>query len=196
VVGHLDDLDWSEVVKTAQRNWIGRSEGLRFRLGVEGRPDVEIAVFTTRPDTIFGMTYVVLAPEHPLVDQLTADDRRAAVEAYREQVRYTSKLERLAGSHGKSGEFIGAYAINPINQERVLIWVADYVLMGYGAGAIMAVPAHDERDFAFAQAFGLPIRQVIVPHHQVREAALVRAYTEPGLVVESGQFSGTSSEKA
>jgi leucyl-tRNA synthetase len=196
LLDHLDDLDWSEVVKTAQRNWIGRSEGLRFRLPVEGRPGVEIPVFTTRPDTIFGMTYVALAPEHPLIDQLTAGDRRAAVDAYREQVRHTPKLERLAGSRGKSGEFIGAYAINPINQERVPIWAADYVLMGYGAGAIMAVPAHDERDFAFAQAFGLPIRQVIAPHRRASEAELAHAYTEPGLVVDSGPFSGTSSEEA
>ena len=196
LLDHLDDLDWSEVVKTAQRNWIGRSEGLRFRLPVQGQPDIDIPVFTTRPDTIFGMTYVVLAPEHPLVDQLTSDDCRAAVDAYREQVRYRSKLERLAGSRGKSGEFIGAYAINPINQERVPIWVADYVLMGYSAGAIMAVPAHDERDFAFAQAFGLPIRQVIVPHRQISAGELAHAYTEPGLMVDSGPFSGTSSEEA
>jgi leucyl-tRNA synthetase len=196
LLDNLDHIDWSEVVKTAQRNWIGRSEGLRFRLPVEGRTDVEIPVFTTRPDTIFGMTYVVLAPEHPLVDQLTVGDRRAAVEAYREQVRLISKQERLAGSRGKSGEFIGAYAINPINQERVPIWVADYVLMGYGTGAIMAVPAHDERDYAFAQAFGLPIRQVVVPHHQEREPELIQAYTEPGLVVDSGPFSGSSSAQA
>jgi len=196
LLDNLEHIDWSEVVKTAQRNWIGRSEGLRFSLPVEGRPDVDIPVFTTRPDTIFGMTYVVLAPEHPLVDQLTAADRRAALDAYREQVRHTSRLERLAGSPGKSGEFIGAYAINPINQERVPIWVADYVLMGYGAGAIMAVPAHDERDFAFAQAFGLPIRQVIVPHGQGRAAELAHAYAEPGLLVDSGPHSGTSTEEA
>jgi leucyl-tRNA synthetase len=199
LLDHLDDLDWSEVVKTAQRNWIGRSEGLRFRLHVEGRPDVDIPVFTTRPDTIFGMTYVVLAPEHPLVDQLTAAGRRGAVDAYRERVRHTSELDRLSGARGKSGEFIGAYAVNPINRERVPIWVADYVLMGYGTGAIMAVPAHDERDFAFAQAFGLPIRQVIVPHRQaapITKDELASTYTERGLVVDSGPFSGTSSEDA
>jgi leucyl-tRNA synthetase len=139
---------------------------------------------------------VVLAPEHSLVDQLTTDERRAAVDAYREQVRHTTKLERLSGTRGKSGEFIGAYAINLVNQERVPIWVADYVLMGYGAGAIMAVPAHDERDFAFAQAFGLPVRQVIVPHGQGSQAELTQAYTEPGLVVDSGPYSGISSEEA
>jgi leucyl-tRNA synthetase len=196
LLNNLEVIDWSEVVKTAQHNWIGRSEGLRFRLPVEGQPGVDIPVFTTRPDTIFGITYVVLAPEHPLVEQLTTADRRAAVEAYREQVRHTSRQERLAGSRGKSGEFIGAYAINPINQERVPIWVADYVLMGYGAGAIMAVPAHDERDYDFAQAFGLPIRQVVVPQRQAGEADLAQAYTEPGLLIDSGQFSGASSEAA
>jgi leucyl-tRNA synthetase len=196
LLDHLEVIDWSEVVKTAQRNWIGRSEGLRFRLPVEGQPGVDISVFTTRPDTVFGITYVVLAPEHPLVEQLTTADRRAAVEAYREQVRHTSRQERLAGAHGKSGEFIGAYAINPINQERVPIWVADYVLMGYGAGAIMAVPAHDERDYEFAQAFGLPIRQVVVPQRQAGEADLAQAYTEPGLLIDSGQFSGASSVAA
>ncbi|HET9223645.1 MAG TPA: leucine--tRNA ligase, partial [Roseiflexaceae bacterium] len=196
LLDNLEVIDWSKVVKTAQRQWIGRSEGLRFGLPVEGQPGIEIPVFTTRPDTIFGVTYVVLAPEHPLVDQLTSDDRRAAVAAYREQVRHTSRQERLAGARGKSGEFIGAYAINPINRERVPIWVADYVLMGYGSGAIMAVPAHDERDYAFAQAFGLPIRQVVVPRHQPSEAELTQAYIEPGLLIDSGQFSGVSSEEA
>jgi leucyl-tRNA synthetase len=197
LLDHLPTLDWSEVVKTAQRNWIGRSEGLRFRLPVEGRPGIDIPVFTTRPDTIFGMTYVVLAPEHPLAEQLTTADRRAAVDAYREQARRTSELERLSGARGKSGEFTGAYAVNPINGERVPVWVADYVLMGYGTGAIMAVPAHDERDFAFAQAFGLPIRQVIVPHGQEADAdAATSAYTASGMLVASGPYSGTASEVA
>ncbi|MFL5801867.1 MAG: leucine--tRNA ligase [Roseiflexaceae bacterium] len=199
LLDHLDHLDWSEVVKKAQRKWIDRSEGLRFQLPVEGRPGVAIPVFTTRPDTLFGMTYVALAPEHPLVDQLTSEDRRAAVAAYREQVRRTSERERQSGARGKSGEFTGAYAINPINQERVPIWVADYVLSSYGTGAIMAVPAHDERDYAFAQAFDLPIRQVIMPQRQAAASeatAPAAAFTEPGLLVDSGPFNGTVSAEA
>jgi leucyl-tRNA synthetase len=196
LLNNLEHLDWSDVVKTAQRNWIGRSEGLRFSLSVDGRPEIAIPVFTTRPDTVFGMTYVVLAPEHPLVEQLATADRRAAVVRYREQARRASELDRLSGARGKSGEFTGAYAVNPGNGERVPIWVADYVLMGYGTGAIMAVPAHDDRDFAFAQAFGLPIRRVITPAGQGADgdaAPPAAAYTEPGRLIDSGQFSGAAS---
>ena len=197
LLDNLDRIDWSEVVKTAQRNWIGRSEGLRFRLPVEGQPDVQIPVFTTRPDTIFGVTYVVLAPEHPLVARVTTADRRAAVERYREQARRVSELERVSGARGKSGEFTGAYAVNPVSGERVPIWVADYVLMSYGTGAIMAVPAHDERDFAFARAFGLPVRQVVVPAGQATAGGPPEAaYPEPGVVVDSGPFSGAPSAEA
>jgi leucyl-tRNA synthetase len=191
---NLDWLDWSEVIKTAQRNWIGRSEGLQFRLPVEGHPDAEIPVFTTRPDTVFGMTYVVLAPEHPLVERLVSPENKAAVDAYRAEVRMKSELDRIIGSREKSGEFIGAYAINPVNGERLPIWIADYVLATYGTGAIMAVPAHDERDFEFAQAFGLPIRQVIVPAESSDPSAeLTEAYIGTGTMVESGPFSGSPS---
>jgi leucyl-tRNA synthetase len=154
-------LEWPERVVTMQRNWIGRSTGVEFRLAVDAHPGTEIAVFTTRIDTVFGMTYVVLAPEHPLVDQLTTPENRTKVAAYQEYARRQSEIERLSLEKDKTGEFLGSYAINPFNGERVPIWIADYVLTTYGTGAIMAVPGHDERDFAFAQKFGLPIREVI-----------------------------------
>jgi leucyl-tRNA synthetase len=186
---NLDHIDWSEKVKTAQRNWIGRSEGLEFAIPVAGHPAVTIPVFTTRPDTVFGMTYVVLAPEHPLVDVLVSSDRRAAVEAYQAQARTKGEIERQRTDRTKSGEFIGAYAINPANQEQIPIWIADYVLASYGTGAIMAVPAHDERDYEFAQAFDLPIREV-VSGGDMRTAA----YVEPGTLVNSGRFTGMANE--
>jgi len=158
----LDDLallDWPESLKAMQRNWIGRSEGAEVRFETEGRD--EITVFTTRPDTLFGATYMVLAPEHPLVEKLTTADQREAVAAYRKAASSKSDLERTELAKEKTGAFTGAYAINPVNDERVPIWIADYVLMGYGTGAIMAVPAHDERDWEFAKAHDLPIRKVV-----------------------------------
>ena len=209
LLDHLDQLDWSEVVKTTQRNWIGRSEGLTFDLSVDGRAE-KITVFTTRPDTIFGMTYVVLAPENPLVDHLTTQEQRLAVESYRSATRHKSELERLAeGMHAKTGEFIGAYAVNPINGERVPIWIADYVLQTYGSGAIMAVPGHDERDYAFAKTFNLPIRQVVVPSSSRGQTLKVNSgvdkndvadlkgpYTEAGYLIDSGIFSELPSKEA
>jgi len=159
----LDDIEWPERVKTMQRNWIGKSHGVEFKLQVAGHDDLEIPVYTTRVDTVFGMTYVVLAPEHPLVDVLVSADHVAEVRDYQEQARRVSEIERLSTEREKTGVFIGAEAINPANGERVSIWVADYVLATYGTGAIMAVPAHDERDFEFARKFGLPIREVIRP---------------------------------
>ncbi len=192
----FSELEWPERVITMQRNWIGRSEGVEFRLAVEGHPGVEIAVFTTRIDTVYGMTYVVLAPEHPLVEQLTVPAQRAAVAAYQEQARRQSEIERLSLEREKTGVPLGTYAINPFNGERVPIWIADYVLLTYGTGAIMAVPAHDERDFAFAQKFGLPIREVIRPPGQTEAAPLTAAYVEPGIMVNSGPFDGLPSEEA
>ncbi len=186
----LDALDWSESIKLMQRNWIGRSTGASVRFAVEGHDDLDIEVFTTRPDTLFGATYMVLAPEHPLVDVITAnqwpDDALAndfanndldawkgvfgasdpppdAVRRYRAFAASKTDLERQADTKEKTGVFVGAFAINPTNDARIPIFVADYVLMGYGTGAIMAVPAHDERDFAFARAFDLPIVPVIRP---------------------------------
>ncbi len=161
----LDGLDWPERVKTMQRNWIGRSEGAQFELVVQGKDDVKLEVFTTRPDTGFGVTFAVLAPEHPLVDTLTTEDHREEVEVLRSEAARQSDLDRQSGHGdlGKAGAFTGSYVINPFNGEPVPVYVADYVLMGYGTGAIMAVPAEDERDWAFAKAHGLPIVRTTEP---------------------------------
>src|SRR6059036_3291622 len=156
---NLDRLDWSESTRTLQRNWIGRSEGAE--LVFETPAGQKITVFTTRPDTIFGATYMVLAPEHPLVDALTADEQRRMVNAYRREVQAKDVVSRKVGEKAKTGVFLGSYARNPATGEAVPVWVADYVLMEYGTGAIMAVPAHDRRDFEFATAFQLPIRRVV-----------------------------------
>ncbi|MBX7206835.1 MAG: class I tRNA ligase family protein [Verrucomicrobiaceae bacterium] len=160
LIDELDGLDWPESIKLLQRNWIGRSEGAHVTFKVDGI-DETITVFTTRPDTLFGATYMVLAPEHRLVDEITSEEQLPAVEEYREKTARKSDLERTELAKEKSGVFTGAYAINPVNNERIPIWIADYVLMGYGTGAIMAVPAHDERDFEFAKKFELPIKQVV-----------------------------------
>ena len=156
----LELVNWPESIKEQQRNWIGRSEGaeVEFRSQESG---VSIRVFTTRPDTLFGATYMVLAPEHPLVEKVTTSEQRAAVIAYREEAQRKSELERTQLEKEKTGVFTGGYAINPVNNEKIPIWVADYVMMGYGTGAIMAVPAHDTRDFEFAKKFELPIRHVV-----------------------------------
>ena len=158
----LSGLDWPESIKLLQRNWIGRSEGAEvdFRLP---RQKAKITVFTTRPDTLFGATYMVLAPEHELVDKITTVAQRAAVDAYRNEVAQKSDLERTNLAKEKTGVFTGGFAINPVNDQKVPIWIADYVLSSYGTGAIMAVPAHDERDFEFAEKFGLEIREVVEP---------------------------------
>ena len=188
--GHAK-ADFPATTVTLQRNWIGRSEGAEIAFRAEAGP--EIRVFTTRPDTLFGATYLVLAPEHPIVAQVTTPDRRAAVAAYAEQARTKRELERVAAEREKTGVFTGGYAINPANGERIPIWVADYVLMGYGTGAIMAVPAHDERDYAFARAHALPIRVVIAAP---TPAEVPGAYTGEGVLVNSGPFDGMPSQEA
>ena len=160
LIDELEPLDWPESIKLLQRNWIGKSEGAEVDFTLNGKT---ITVYTTRPDTLFGATYMVLSPEHPLVDTITTPEQKDAVEQYRAQCASKSDLERTDLSKEKTGVFTGAYAVNPANGEQVPVWIADYVLMGYGTGAIMAVPAHDERDFAFAQVFGLPIPQVVQP---------------------------------
>ncbi|MBN1824689.1 MAG: leucine--tRNA ligase [Candidatus Eisenbacteria bacterium] len=158
----LGDVEWPESIKMMQRNWIGRSEGAMVEFPVEGT-EASIPVFTTRPDTLFGATYMVLAPEHELVDRITAGDQKDAVDVYRREAASKSDVDRQVEAKTKSGVPTGAFAVNPTTGERIPIWIADYVLMGYGTGAIMAVPAHDQRDFEFAKQFGLPIRPVVTP---------------------------------
>ena len=160
LINDLDLIDWPEPIKIMQRNWVGRSEGAMVDFAVNDSDDL-ISVYTTRPDTLFGATYMVLAPEHPLVETLTTDDCRAAVNQYRAEAASRSDVDRMAETKEKTGVFTGAYAINPVNGEGIPIWIADYVLTGYGTGAIMAVPAHDSRDFEFAKTFDLPIVQVV-----------------------------------
>jgi leucyl-tRNA synthetase len=160
LINELEGLDWPEGIKLVQRNWIGRSEGAEVDFKVDSN---KIRVFTTRPDTLYGATYMVLAPEHSLVDQIVSEEQWPAVREYRERTARKSDLERTELSKEKTGIFTDAFAINPVNNERIPIWIADYVLLGYGTGAIMAVPAHDERDLEFARKFDLPIRQVVQP---------------------------------
>ncbi len=186
-----DDLDWTEMVKTMQKNWIGRSVGAEVEFAVEGRDDV-ITVFTTRPDTLFGATYVALAPEHPLVSHLVNADTRAKVESYIQAAQKKSDVERQENKD-KTGVFTGSYAINPVNGQKLPIWVADYILGGYGTGAIMAVPAHDERDLEFAEKFNLPVVQVIDKPENSADAG---CYTGEGELINSGDFDGLRSEEA
>jgi leucyl-tRNA synthetase len=160
LIADLDGLDWPESIKLLQRNWIGRSEGAEVEFSIENTPH-RVRVFTTRPDTLFGATYLVLAPEHALVNPITSAPQKAAVSAYQDACRSKSDLERTDLAKTKTGVFTGAYAINPVNNERIPVWIADYVLTGYGTGAIMAVPAHDARDLEFARMFNLPVRQVV-----------------------------------
>jgi leucyl-tRNA synthetase len=180
LLDELDSLDWPESIKILQRNWIGRSEGAQATFRIDGLEEA-ISVFTTRPDTLFGATYVVLAPEHPLVDRVTIPEQRVAVTAYREKVSAKSDLERTDLAKEKTGIFTGGYAVNPVNQEKIPIWIADYVLISYGTGAIMAVPGHDERDFEFAEKFGLEIRYVVEP-----PAPADACFTGDGVAKNSG----------
>lgn len=192
----LEKMDWSEITKSAQKNWIGRSEGanIRFKVSDKGQTTrdrgSEFEVFTTRPDTLFGCTYCVLAPEHELVSEIVTPEQRPAVARYIQEAAAKSELERKENKE-KTGVFSGAYAVNPANGEEVPIWIADYVLAGYGFGAIMAVPAHDERDFEFAKKFDLPIREVIAGGDINDEA-----YTGDGALINSGQFDGMASVEA
>jgi len=188
-------IQWPERVVTLQRNWIGRSEGVEFAIPVRDHPGVTFRVFTTRPDTVFGMTFCVLAPEHPLVDRLVTPDRRAEVEAYKFKAARESDIERLSTEKERDGVFIGAYAINPMNGAAVPIYIADYVLLTYGTGAIMGVPAHDDRDFDFARKYGLPIPVVVAPPGWDGQP-LTAAYLGEGTMVNSGEFDGLPSAVA
>lgn len=186
----LDLLDWPESLKDMQRNWIGRSEGAEVTFNIEGH-DGTFTVFTTRPDTLYGATYAVLAPEHALVDKITTDGQQEAVQSYIDKVKSKSDLERTDLAKEKTGVFTGAYAINPANGEKMPIWIADYVLVSYGTGAIMAVPAHDERDYEFAKEFDLPIKEVVAGGDVDKEA-----YTGDGEHVNSGFLNGLNKEDA
>ncbi len=196
------NLDWPEHILAMQRNWIGRSEGVEFSIKVAGHPGTQFRVFTTRPDTVYGMTFAVLAPEHPLVDQIVLPEQQASVAAYVEQARRVTEIERLSADRGPDGVFTGAYGVNPVNGQHVPIFVADYVLAGYGTGAIMAVPAHDQHDYAFAQRYGLPIIEVIQPSSvhpadgQQEETDAEKAYEGEGLMIHSGPFNGQASAEA
>ena len=195
----LDDLalleHWPTKVRVMQTNWIGRSEGAEVEFPLAAAEGESVRIYTTRPDTLFGATFMVLAPEHPLVPKITAPERRVEVDAYIERARKATEIDRLSTEREKSGVATGAFAINPVNDEHVPIWIADYVLMTYGTGAIMAVPAHDGRDFEFAKKFGLEIREVIAqptgPQGQLKEA-----YIGPGTLVNSGEFDGLDTKTA
>jgi leucyl-tRNA synthetase len=204
LLSDLETLDWPEHILAMQRNWIGRSEGVEFEMAVADSPspakrgrgpggEDSFTVYTTRPDTVCGMTFAVLAPEHPLVERITTLEHSAEVTAYCEDAVRRSELDRLQS--GRDGVFTGAYGVNPVNGQRVPIYVADYVLMGYGGGAIMAVPAHDARDFEFARRNRIPVPVVIAPPDWDGEP-LATAYTAPGTTVNSGQWDGLPSQEA
>lgn len=184
----LDDLDWPEKTKAMQKHWIGKSTGSEVTFKLADK-DLSFNVFTTRVDTLYGVSYVVLAPENPLVDEITTEEYKEQVEAYKEAAKKQSDIERQSITREKTGVFTGSYAINPINGKQVPIWVADYVLATYGTGAVMAVPAHDERDYAFADKFNLPIQKVI-------EGGSEELFTEDGILVNSDEFNGLSSAEA
>src|SRR5438874_8563235 len=201
LIDELEGLDWPEGIKLLQRNWIGRSEGAEIRFPVSGVVDpgaatsdrgYNITVFTTRPDTLYGATYMVLAPEHSLVDLIVTEEQWPAVREYRERTARKSELERTDLAKEKTGVFTGAFAINPVTNEKIPIWIADYVLLGYGTGAIMAVPAHDERDLEFARKFNLPIRQVVQPPGDEEPIGFVGA----GVAINSPIIDGLPSREA
>ncbi len=192
----FDGIDWPERIKTMQRNWIGRSEGAEVHFHTER--GTEITVFTTRPDTLWGATFMVLAPENPIVDEVTSPEQRAAVEAYRQEASRQSEIERQATDKEKTGVWTGGYAINPVNDESIPIWIADYVLMGYGTGAIMAVPAHDQRDFEFARKYDLPITVVVQgPGMTADSSDMAAAYHgDEGVMINSGPITGTPASES
>jgi leucyl-tRNA synthetase len=187
-----EGIDWPERIKTMQHNWVGKSYGteVSFGLDVKGIAEKELRVFTTRPDTIYGVTFMVLAPEHPLVQKLTTPGQKATVDEYVARTRRFTEIERLSTDKEKDGVFTGTYVINRVNGQKVQVWIADYVLPSYGTGAVMGVPAHDERDFAFAKKYGVPIRVVISPPDW-DGSELEQAYIEPGKMVNSSRFDGT-----
>ncbi len=195
----FSQITWPEKTVTMQRNWMGRSEGaeIRFSAEIDGQRE-EIPVFTTRPDTIYGVTFFVLAPEHPWVEKITTPDHKAEVDAYVDAALHMSEIDRMSTEKEKTGVFTGGYVTNPLNGEQVPVWIADYVLMSYGAGAIMGVPAHDQRDFEFARKFAIPIREVIRPEGEDASdpATWAEAKHHLGVMVNSGPFDGTPADEA
>ncbi len=207
LIDELDTLDWPEGIKLLQKNWIGRSDGATVQFEISNFKS-QIEVFTTRPDTLFGATYMVIAPEHPLVPEITTAEQKSAVEAYQKACSSKSDMDRGELNKDKSGVFTGAYAVNPVNKDKIPVWIADYVMMGYGTGAIMAVPAHDERDFEFAKRFDLPIRQVvsrsvgILPTSMEvgglvgKMPTLLEAFADYGTAINSGFLNGLPTAEA
>jgi leucyl-tRNA synthetase len=196
----IDEMElnegWSERLKMLQRNWIGRSYGADVVFQVEGI-DEPVTVYTTRPDTLWGATFFVLAPEHPLADELVkGTDKEVELRSFREDVGRLSDIDRLSTEREKRGIYLGKHAINPVNGEKMPVWAADYVLMEYGTGAIMAVPGHDERDFDFARNYDLPIRRVVGPHAASAGDPLIEPYVEPGVLVNSGSFDETPTDRS
>ena len=188
----LETIDWPEKIKAMQRNWIGRSEGVEINFPIRDAPGSDITVFTTRPDTVYGVTFFALAPEHPLVQKFTTLEHRSAVEAYVHQASRMSEIERMDEKRQKTGVFTGVYVTNPFNGEAVPVWIADYVLLTYGTGSVMGVPAHDQRDFEFAVQYNLPVRVVIAPP-EYHDEPLEAAYTGSGIMVNSGTCNGMDS---
>lgn len=184
----LNKIDWPEKTKAMQKNWIGKSQGLKIHFDIEGRSGQKISVFTTRPDTLFGVTYMVLAPEHELTAKLTLPEYKDKVEKYIIEAGRISEIDRASSVREKTGVFTGSYAINPVNNEKIPIWAADYVLSSYGTGAVMAVPGHDTRDFEFAVEFKLPIIKVILEQGTDKSAPLKEAFTEEGEMINSGKY--------
>ena len=196
----LDNLDRDESMKELERNWIGRSEGSQFKMKIQDSEDF-FEVFTTRLDTVFGMSFVALAPEHPLVDQITTTEQKTKVQEYKEQTKHKTQLERTELQKEKTGVFTGAYAINPFNNKQIPVYIGDYVLAGYGTGAVMGVPAHDERDFDFAKKHKLEISEVVIPNSDVSFDFSTMDTLDPqaiqkGILVNSGEFSGLKSDEA
>lgn len=192
LLDEIPDLDWPQKIKTAQTNWIGKSQGAEIQFEVEGSDDI-ITVFSTRPDTLFGATFLVIAPEHPLTKTVSHGDARQFVETYVTTALKKSEIERMNDTREKTGVFTGSYAINPANGEKIPIWVADYVLAGYGTGAIMAVPAHDERDYAFALMYDLPIIEIVSKPTELEAEGVYRG---EGTLINSGQFDGMTTSEA
>lgn len=194
----LQDLDkltgWPDKVKTMQRNWIGKSYGAVLNFKVDGMEDMTIPVFTTRPDTVFGVTFMAISPEHPDIEKLITDENREKVYEYIENAKRMSEIERTSTDRPKTGVPLGTYVVNPFNGEKAPIWVGDYVLHEYGTGAVMGVPAHDTRDFAFAKKFNIPIKEVIRPEAKTDDAPLAEAWTEQGIMINSCQFNGLDNE--